>query len=242
MSNKTILVVDDDKDVLTLLTKILATTGLTIIPYNNSKDFLDNLIRVKTRLGLLILDLNMPGTNGLVVLKKIQEIRKYTPFKVCVLSGFNDPAVIAKAIELGADAFLIKPFEKSTLLSKVRELLRIQNITLAETLFAKVNFTASLLNSTLLLNFNLVGISPEGVLIESIFNIKDESNIDFSCKLLCEAINYGKDFCVKVIRTKPVGNKFMISADFVGITLSQAQSLKSFIAQNIHEEISFYDS
>ena len=132
MSNKTIVIIDDDEDILALLKRILAATGMTTIVYKNGKEFLENLIRVKARIGLILLDLNMPGDNGLVVLKKIQEMRKFTQFKVCVISAYNDPAVIAKATELGADGFLIKPVDKAALLLKVRDLLTVQNISMGD--------------------------------------------------------------------------------------------------------------
>lgn len=241
MSNKTIVIIDDDDDIIALLKRILAATGMTVITYKSGKEFLENLIRIKTRIGLLILDLNMPGINGLVVLKKIQEMRKYTKFKVCILSAYNDPAVVAKATELGADGFLIKPVDKAALLIKVRDLLNAQNISMGNDTFAKVNFFCNLLNSPLLLNFYITGVTPERVLIESIFNFKEEEDISFACKPLCEAINYDKEFTIKVSKTVPVRNKFRISGELVGITLSQAQNLKAYIAQNIHEEVSFYE-
>ncbi|MES2615627.1 MAG: response regulator [Bdellovibrionota bacterium] len=242
MSNKTIVIIDDDQDAIVLLRRILAATGVTIISYNNGKEFLENLIRVKARIGLILLDLNMPGVNGLVILKKMQEMRKFTKFKVCVLSAYNDPAVIAKATELGADEFLIKPIDKTALLVVVRDLLTMQNIVMGEDNFARVHFQASLLNSPLLLSFNIVGITPEKILMECIFNFKAESDIDFSCKQLCEAINCENEFTAKVIKSVSAKNKFMIAADFVNMTSLQVQNLKMYIAQYAQKEISFYDS
>lgn len=241
MSNRTIIIIDDDEDILLLLKRILAATGMPLIFYKSGKEFLENLIRTKARIAVVLLDLNMPGINGLVVLKKIQELRKFTKFKVCVLSAYNDPAVIAKATELGADAFLIKPVDKTALLIKVKELLTVQNITLGEDTYAKVCLPASLLNSPLYLSFNVVGITPEKILVECIYNIREEAEISFVCKDLCAIVSYDKEFTFKVIKTAQTKTRFLIAGEFIGMTAIQAQSLKSYVAQNIHEEISFFE-
>ena len=241
ISNKVLVIVDDDDDIVALLKRILAATGMTIITFKSGKDFLENLIRIKTRIGILFIDLNMPSINGLVVLKKLQEVRKFTNFKACVISAYNDPAVIAKATELGADAFLIKPLDKEAILIKTRDLLRSQNISTGDDNFGKVEYTGVVLHSPVILPFNIVGINPEKILIESIFSFKEDSEISFSSAHLCHAMNYEKEFLMRVVKSVAIRTRFRISTNLIGNNMTQSQNLKSFIAQNIHEEISFYD-
>lgn len=64
-----------------------------------------------------ILDIKMPGMNGLEVLERIR--RDYPDLKVVMLSAMRTDEIVRKAMELGADSFVAKPFQAGTLLERI---------------------------------------------------------------------------------------------------------------------------
>lgn len=74
---------------------------------------------------ILIIDLNLPDIGGFDVLK---QIRRYSQVPIIVLSFQNDEADVVKALELGADEYIIKPFRQLEFAAHVRALLRRSNL------------------------------------------------------------------------------------------------------------------
>ncbi|NUM49145.1 MAG: response regulator transcription factor [Anaerolineales bacterium] len=119
MENAKILVVDDDPFLLDVAVKILSKNGFEIEVANSGPDGLRQIFRVQP--DLVLLDIMMPGMDGIEVLKRIREM---TDIPVIMLSALNQTNIVAQALELGADDFVRKPFEKDELLARMRSLLR----------------------------------------------------------------------------------------------------------------------
>jgi two-component system OmpR family response regulator len=116
-----ILVVDDDKSVLELV-----TTRLTLAGYNtfNARNGHEALSRLKNlRPAALVLDLNMPSLDGFGVLERMgKEMTASIP--TLVLTASRGPADVQRAIALGARDYLAKPFTAGSLLMRVSRLFR----------------------------------------------------------------------------------------------------------------------
>ncbi|MEK7369567.1 MAG: response regulator [Planctomycetota bacterium] len=108
LSNKhTILVVDDDPEIVTLLSKILLSEGYNVMDAQNG---LEALRKVKKGgIDLVILDLIMPEMGGIEVLKRLGDIAPKLP--VIVLTGHGDLQTAREAMMLGAYEYITKPFD-----------------------------------------------------------------------------------------------------------------------------------
>lgn len=114
-----ILVVDDEPPIRRLLRTGLATQGFDIVDAADGEKALDAL---SARHDLVILDLGLPGINGLEVLRLMRERGDATP--VLILSSRDDEVGKVKAFDLGADDYVTKPFGMNELIARVRTALR----------------------------------------------------------------------------------------------------------------------
>ena len=116
MSNKTILICDDDEGILDMLELILEETGYRIIPVKNSLEIYEEI--EKQQPDLILLDLWMPVLSGDQVLRTLRKNPETQSLPVIVISASREGARIAQ--EAGADLFLAKPFDLETLVSTVQ--------------------------------------------------------------------------------------------------------------------------
>ena len=119
MTQQTILVVDDEPPMRKLLSSSLKASGYAVREAADGSEAL-KLID-EHPFDLLLLDVNMPGPNGLQVL---QALRRSADMTVLILSGRGRERDKVEALDLGADDYLIKPFGIAELLARVKVLLR----------------------------------------------------------------------------------------------------------------------
>jgi DNA-binding response OmpR family regulator len=114
-----VLVVDDNRDLGKLTSEILKERGFRV---NIAFDGVSALARIKQEpYDLMILDYRLPGISGLTVLEKTQQIRPN--LKTIMVSAFGNESTRARARELGAYAFLDKPFNIDGLVKVVKKTL-----------------------------------------------------------------------------------------------------------------------
>ncbi|HBZ58606.1 MAG TPA: DNA-binding response regulator [Sutterella sp.] len=114
-----ILIIDDDAELVTLLTDYLTLEGFSVTPAHNGLDGLSAL--AKEEFDLVVLDVMMPGMSGTEVLQKIRE-RSQTP--VLMLTARGDPVDRILGLELGADDYVPKPCPPRELVARMRAILR----------------------------------------------------------------------------------------------------------------------
>ena len=114
-----ILIADDDKDLLALIGFTLTQAGYVVVKAGDGP----SAIRLFQAEGpdLVILDINMPGASGFDV---CAAIRHQSRVPVMMLTVRGEEEDLVKALELGADDYLTKPFSPRTLLARVKALLR----------------------------------------------------------------------------------------------------------------------
>ncbi len=115
----TIMVIEDDAELQTMLKLVLERHGFTVQQSPNGVDALYQVNYYKP--DLIILDLMMPLASGDAVLGYIRSTREIRSTKVLVMSAHPNAQRLSQ--QLDADAFLAKPVEMLTLVTKVRELL-----------------------------------------------------------------------------------------------------------------------
>lgn len=113
-SSRKCLLVDDNKDVLIYLNRILVDTGVSILMARSGSEAIE-LVRTTPDIDVVLLDMQMPEMNGIEATKEIRKIRKDLPIIAQTAFVFEDDKDII--IEAGCDACLIKPIRKDHLLT-----------------------------------------------------------------------------------------------------------------------------
>ncbi|MEO0897500.1 MAG: response regulator [Bacteroidota bacterium] len=119
--NATILVVDDSPMMRMFLMKMFSETHEVELK-NSAVEALEWLY-LNPEPELIITDLNMEGMNGLQLLQKIKQDENLKEAKVMVISGEKQSQTRIKSLELGADDYLLKPFNPQELYLRVNKLL-----------------------------------------------------------------------------------------------------------------------
>ena len=119
MLDQTILIIDDDADLLQLASLIFKKAGARVI---TAYDGLDGLSKYFTHHpNLIILDVMMPGSNGFDV---CQRIRQVSEDPLIMLTALNQEKDVLQGLAAGADDFLSKPFNPDILLARAQTVLR----------------------------------------------------------------------------------------------------------------------
>jgi CheY-like chemotaxis protein len=115
----TILVVDDEPGIRSVLKRFLAKSGYTVLESPNGRDALEQLRQCKV--DLLISDIVMPERDGLEVLRSLR--KEFPGLRVIIISGAFEGRFLRIAEMLGARATLHKPLRLNLLLDAVRQVL-----------------------------------------------------------------------------------------------------------------------
>jgi CheY-like chemotaxis protein len=113
-----VLLVDDDQDVLDFLQMLLAVEGLKTVQASEAGTALQALS--DDEVGLVLLDVAMPGIDGLQLCRQIKASPRTKDLPVMVLSARPGQGVEDEAIAAGAETFVRKPFDNDRLLSLIR--------------------------------------------------------------------------------------------------------------------------
>ncbi|MCK5122011.1 MAG: response regulator, partial [Methylococcales bacterium] len=116
--NGDVLVVDDQPANLQLVESILTPSGYTIRPALNAALALKAITEQSP--DLILLDINMPGMNGIEAAKKIKELNKET--RILMLTMIDNEKFIIDALSSGADGYLNKDADISELIKAIRKL------------------------------------------------------------------------------------------------------------------------
>lgn len=114
-----ILIVDDDPDIVTLLSRYLGGQGFRVSSAGNGAELRAHVEGVGT--DVILLDLGLPDEDGLGLLRYLQGA---WDGPVIVVSGRGEPVERVVGLELGADDFVSKPFDLRELLARIRSVLR----------------------------------------------------------------------------------------------------------------------
>ncbi len=122
MKKPTILLVDDEEDIIELLRYNLSREGFAIEKAATGEAALDKA--ASRRLDLIILDLMLPGIDGLDVTRKLKSDGRTREIPIIMLTAKGEEADIVAGLELGADDYVTKPFSPRVLVARVKTVLR----------------------------------------------------------------------------------------------------------------------
>jgi len=119
-----ILVVDDEQDIQPLFKqrfrKEIRNGEMEFVFAYSGEEALDCLEKYQSEAVLILSDINMPGMSGLELLKKIKQKHHQPPPVVMMITAYGDDENYKKAMELGADDFITKPVDFSTLKETIK--------------------------------------------------------------------------------------------------------------------------
>jgi DNA-binding response OmpR family regulator len=119
---KRALVVEDDPDIVELISHYLSAEGFQVESVADGRRALE-LVRGGSY-GLLILDLQLPGLDGLSVCSELRRDKRTSALPIVMLTARGDEADRVVGLEVGADDYVVKPFSPKELVARVRALLR----------------------------------------------------------------------------------------------------------------------
>ena len=114
-----VAVVDDDKQIVTLIKDILESEGYDVVSYRDSYTALH---QIRSRIpDLVILDVIMPEMNGIELLRSL---RQKSDVPVIFLTGLQEEGEELRGLQAGADDYIHKPFSQRALIERVKSVLR----------------------------------------------------------------------------------------------------------------------
>lgn len=122
MEKKKILLVEDEKDLVETVSLRLEAAGYEIIPAYDGREGLEKAKREKP--DLIILDLMLPKMDGYKVCGLLKADTRYNKIPIVMFTARAQESDKKMGQEVGADAYITKPFEPEALLEKINELLR----------------------------------------------------------------------------------------------------------------------
>ena len=122
MPKERILVVEDEEDILELVRYNLSREGYQVICVTSGEEVLKKT--ESEALDLIVLDLMLPGIDGLEVTKILKNDSKTQGIPIVMLTAKGDEADIVTGLELGADDYITKPFSPRILIARIRAILR----------------------------------------------------------------------------------------------------------------------
>ena len=119
MDNNTSLVIDDDRNILSIIELYLKKAGFNVATCATGYDALSTFRSVKPT--LVVLDVMLPGRDGWSILN---DIRQESPTPVIMLTAKGDTGERVRGLELGADDYIAKPFDSNELIARIKAVLR----------------------------------------------------------------------------------------------------------------------
>ena len=129
MAKETILVVDDEEDILELVRFHLSREGYEVLCAETGEDAWRKIR--SQHIDLLVIDLMLPGIDGLELTRKVKNDQRTRQIPVVMLSAKGEEVDIVTGLELGADDYVTKPFSPRVLLARVRAVFRRQAVSSA---------------------------------------------------------------------------------------------------------------
>ncbi|MBU0992454.1 MAG: response regulator transcription factor [Proteobacteria bacterium] len=119
---KKILVVDDEEDILELIKYNLEKDGYAVTCATSG----ENAVKIagSTSFDIILLDLMLPGIDGLEVAKKLKKNTKTEHVPIIMLTAKGEESDIVTGLELGADDYMTKPFSPKVLTARIKSVLR----------------------------------------------------------------------------------------------------------------------
>lgn len=127
MKNFTIFYTDDDEDDLSIFTDAVESLSkeINLQTYSGGEKLLNAIHHPPPTPSVIFLDLNMPGKNGFDVLNELKGSKENSDIPVIIFSTSNEPGIIEKCLNLGANYFITKPVLMKDIIKSIEHSLSI---------------------------------------------------------------------------------------------------------------------
>ncbi len=186
MENNTILVIDDDKNILAIIGMYLKKEGYNVVTCERGDTALKSFHEAQP--ALVVLDVMLPGMDGWGVLEKL---RAESAVPVIMLTAKGDTLDRIQGLDAGADDYIVKPFEAKELLARIKAVLRRSVAPENEKEIAFPGLSVSLDNYSVILDGKQVEMPPKE--IELLFFLASREGKVFTREQLLEQV-WGFDF------------------------------------------------
>ena len=115
------LVLDDSKTMRTIISKVLNEVGFEVLQASNGREALDRL-RQNEGIELALVDWNMPEMNGIDFIRAVRAEKNWDRIRLMMVTAETELDQVDKAMEMGANEYVMKPFTKEALLEKLQSL------------------------------------------------------------------------------------------------------------------------
>lgn len=122
MTEKLITIVDDEEDIVKLVSHHLKREGFKVKEFHNGRDFLSYIESVAP--DLAVLDIMLPGIDGLEICRILKNKSTTASVPIIMLTAKAAEADVVVGLELGADDYIVKPFSPRELVARVKTVLR----------------------------------------------------------------------------------------------------------------------
>ena len=117
-----LLIVEDEEDFANNLKKILECKGFAVDWINNGENALTRILMYHADYDALIIDLTLPGMDGMALTKNLRESHIHTP--IIILTGRSETKYKVELLNSGADDYVVKPFSSDELIARISSVLR----------------------------------------------------------------------------------------------------------------------
>lgn len=119
-----IFIVEDDEDIREIVIYALCSSGFEAMGFEKSEDLFEEMQRHGQRPALVLLDIMLPGNDGLSVLKRLRNTPRSKRLPVIMLTAKGSEFDKVRGLDMGADDYISKPFGVMELISRVKAVLR----------------------------------------------------------------------------------------------------------------------
>ncbi len=186
MENNTILVIDDDRNILAIIELYLKKAGYQVYTCADGTSAMAAFHETKP--SLVVLDIMLPGRDGWAVL---HDIRMESETPVIMLTAKGDTGDRVQGLELGADDYISKPFDAKELIARIKAVLRRSTPVEPERTIALPGLTVSLENYAVTLDGRQLEMPPKE--IELLYFLASHTGKVFTREQLLEQV-WGFDF------------------------------------------------
>ena len=112
------LIVDDSRAMRAIIAKILRELGAEVVEAGNGREGLERLASIPA-VDVALVDWNMPVMDGLAFVRELRARREYDRMQILMVTTESDAQHVSSALDAGANEYVMKPFDRTALLSKL---------------------------------------------------------------------------------------------------------------------------
>jgi DNA-binding response OmpR family regulator len=119
--SKKVLIVDDEPSIIVALQFLMEQSGYATVVAFSGEEAMEAV--AKHHPDLMLLDIMLPVVDGFEVCQRVRENPDWNNIRIVLVTALGNEANVTKGLDLGADAYVTKPFSNADLVAKVKELL-----------------------------------------------------------------------------------------------------------------------